>query len=214
MSFKEADLAQNQHNYEKSLLRGKKAKSTEELRKQRNQHWGNRGSVVLCGQAFQKSIQQITHLALKQWAYGASLGHEPSSPSLSLCPEGDDPSDTVSMTFCVLAQPSIPWCLWSHPVLPRRCSSTRKSLPMNLHFPDGSSGQVERKDWAVESSWMFTLPGRRAAVWEGGREGWLLQWKTDSIGLVGWQKYCCQKEKGEQAPGQKEREKSAYRNLL
>lgn len=61
MSFKEADLAQNQHNYEKSLLRRKKAKSTEELRKERNQHWGNRGSVVLYGQGFQKSIQQIIH---------------------------------------------------------------------------------------------------------------------------------------------------------
>lgn len=32
MIFKEADLAENQHNYEKSLPRGKKAKSTEELR--------------------------------------------------------------------------------------------------------------------------------------------------------------------------------------
>lgn len=95
MSFKEADLAQNQHNYEKSLLRGMKAKSTEELRKQRNPHWGNRGSVVLDGRVFQKSIQQIIHSVLKQWAHGASLGHKPILPSLSLCPKGDDPSDIV-----------------------------------------------------------------------------------------------------------------------
>lgn len=135
MSFKEADLAQNQHNYEKSLLRGKKAKSTEELRKQRNQHWGNRGSVVLYRQVFQKSVQQIIHSVLKQWAHGASLGCEPISPSLSLCPERDSPSDMVWTTFCVLAQAGIPWCLWSHYVLPHRGRSTSKSLPMNLHFP-------------------------------------------------------------------------------
>lgn len=93
MSFKEADLAQNQHNYEKSLLRGKKAKSTEELRKQRTQHCGNRGSIVLYRQVFQQSIQQMIHLVLKKWAHGANWGHEPISPSLSLCPAGDDPSD-------------------------------------------------------------------------------------------------------------------------
>lgn len=93
MSFKETDLAQNQHNYEKSLLRGKKAKSTEELRKQKTQHCGNRGSIVLYRQVFQKSIQQMIHLVLKKWSHGANWGHEPISPSLSLCPAGDDPSD-------------------------------------------------------------------------------------------------------------------------
>lgn len=208
MSFKEADLAQNQHNYEKSLLRGKKAKSTEELRKQRNQHWGDRGSVVLYGRVFQKSIQQIIHSVLKQWAHGASLGREPISPSLSLCPAGDDPSDIVWMTCCVLAQAGIPWCLWSHPVLPRRGRSTTKTLPVDLHFPAtaASAGQGEGEDWAVESRWTSVLPGSGAAVWEVGRERWLLQWKTSGIGWAGC-KYCSQKEGREQAPGHKEREK-------
>lgn len=95
MSFQEADLAQNQHNYEESLLRGKKAKSRAYLKETENESWGNRSSVVFYRQVFQKCIQQISHSVLKQWAHGESLRHKPISSSLSLCPAGHDPSDIV-----------------------------------------------------------------------------------------------------------------------
>lgn len=65
MIFKEAGLAQNWHNYEKSLLQGKEGKK----------HWGAEvteeptlGEQKLCcfyRQMFQKSIQQIIHSVLK-----------------------------------------------------------------------------------------------------------------------------------------------------
>lgn len=103
MSFKEADLAQNQHSYEKVFSGERRPKALKNC--------GNRGFAVLYGQEFQKSIQQIIHSALKQQARGASLRHKPISPSLSFCPAGGDPSDTVRMMFCVVAQAHIPWLM-------------------------------------------------------------------------------------------------------
>lgn len=104
----------------KSLLRGKKAKSTEELRKQRNQHGGNRGSLVLYGcfrSLFSKSSTSTSGPTGQIW--GSSPFH-PAFPFVL--------KDTAWMPFCVSAQGGIPWCLCSQPVLPRRGRSSSSAF--------------------------------------------------------------------------------------
>lgn len=136
---------------------------------------------------FQKSIQQVIHSVLKKSAHGTSSGHEPTSVSLSLCPEGDDPSGMVSMTFCVSAQAGIPWYLWSHPVLPHRGTSTIKSCLFHCTLQPWLHGQGKEKEstgqqkadscpCCLEEGQKFEKQGERGGC---PRERWVVLAWTD-----------------------------------
>lgn len=117
----------------KSLLRGKKAKSTEELRKQRNQHGGNRGSLVLYGcfrSLFSKSSTSTSGPTGQIW--GSSPFH-PAFPFVL--------KDTAWMPFCVSFPDASALSLSSHV----EAGAPVQSLPGNLRFTATAASTGEGK---------------------------------------------------------------------
>lgn len=181
-ALKEQDWLKTNTIMKKSLLRGKKAKSTEELRKQRNQHGGNRGSLVLYGcfrSLFSKSSTSTSGPTGQIW--GSSPFH-PAFPFVL--------KDTAWMPFCVSAQGGIPWCLCSQPVLPRRGRSSSSAFAWEPVFHSHCCIHRARTGEGIgapEKCQTSVLP---RGIQQFGEKD-LLQWKPGGMG--GQEKSCCQK---------------------